>query len=127
MLVLSTLHNLLEQVLDQPGLHTAILLTPEGQLVSFASQPRRLKDKVRRVVGLSGSIWQETKAQGIGMVESEVSLFVTLPTEVVFEAATVRPCPRTPSRRRARQGLACPLVEYQRAGCIGASNAIGIE
>ena len=74
MLVLSTLHNLLSQVLALPHLHTAILLTPAGQLVSVASDPQRPKDEIRVVVGLAGEIWQETKDQGFGMVDSEVIL-----------------------------------------------------
>lgn len=73
MLVLSALHNLLSQVLSLPTLHTAILLTPAGQLVSVASDPSRPKDEIRVVVGLSGEVWQETKDQGVGMVDSEVN------------------------------------------------------
>jgi hypothetical protein len=72
MLVLSSLHNLLSQVILLPSLHTAVLFTPEGQLVSYASA--RPKDEIRVVVGVSGEIWQETKQQGIGMVDSEVRL-----------------------------------------------------
>ena len=72
MLNLSNLRSLLLQVLSLPSLHTAVLFTPEGHLVSYASDPSRPKDEVRVVVGLSGDIWQETKEHGIGMVESEV-------------------------------------------------------
>ncbi len=72
MLNLTNLRTLLLQVLSLPALHTAILFTPEGQLVSFASDSSRSKDEIRVVVGLSGEIWQETKEQGIGMVDSEV-------------------------------------------------------
>jgi hypothetical protein len=72
MLVLSSLHNLLLQVLSLPTLHTAVLFTPEGQLVSYASDPSKTKDDIRVVVGVSGEIWQETKQRGMGMVESEV-------------------------------------------------------
>jgi hypothetical protein len=81
MLVLSSLHNLLLQVLSLPTLHTAVLFTPEGQLVSYASDPSRPKDEIRVVVGISGEIWQETKQQGIGMVDSEVrSLYCCWPS-----------------------------------------------
>lgn len=73
-LVLSTLHNLLTQMLALPELHTAILLTTEGQLISVASDPSRPKDKARILAGVSGEIYQETKDQGFGMVESEVSV-----------------------------------------------------
>lgn len=76
MLVLSTLHNLLSQVLDLPHLHTAVLLTPAGQLISVASDPQRSKDEIRIVVGLAGELWQETKEQGFGMVDSEVIFVV---------------------------------------------------
>jgi hypothetical protein len=72
MLVLSKLHNLLSQILSLPHLHTAVLLTPEGQLVSVACDPYRPKDEIRVVVGLCGEVWQETRAQGFGMVDSEV-------------------------------------------------------
>lgn len=76
MLNLSNLRSLLLQVLSLPKLHTAVLFTPEGQLVSYASDPARSKDEIRVVVGLSGEIWQETKQQGIGMVESEVCSYI---------------------------------------------------
>lgn len=72
MLVLSTLHNLLAQILSLPDLHTALLLTPEGQLVSFAAETSRPKDEILVVVGLSGEVWRETRGQGFGMVDSEV-------------------------------------------------------
>ena len=73
MLVLATLHRLLSQVISSPGLHTAVLLTPNGQLVSYACDSTRSKDDVRLVVGLSSEIWLEVADQGIGMVDSEVS------------------------------------------------------
>ena len=79
MLVLSTLHILLSQVLDLPHLHTAVLLTPAGQLVSAASDPQRPKDEIRIVVGLAGEVWQETKDQGFGMVDSEVNFLALCP------------------------------------------------
>lgn len=72
MLALSTLHNLLSQVLYLPSLHTAILFSPAGHLVSVATDPSRPKDEIRIVVGLAGEVWQETKEQGSGMVDSEV-------------------------------------------------------
>lgn len=75
-LVLSTLHNLLAQLLSLPELHTAVLLTPEGQLISVASDPSRRKDQARIVAGVSGEVWQETREQGYGMVESEVCAFL---------------------------------------------------
>jgi hypothetical protein len=78
MLVLSTLHTLLSQVLSLPHLHSAILSTPSGQLVCYASDPSRPKDEIRVVVGLSGEIWQETLDNGTGMVDSEVSWLVAI-------------------------------------------------
>ena len=72
MLVLATLHRLLSQVISSPGLHTAALFTPNGQLVSYACDSTRSKDDVRLVVGLSSEIWLEVADQGIGMVDSEV-------------------------------------------------------
>ncbi|KAF5323460.1 hypothetical protein D9611_005503 [Ephemerocybe angulata] len=71
MLVLSKLHNILERVLDFPDLHTAVLLTVPGELISYASDPARPKDEIRVVVGLASEVWQETREQGYGMVESE--------------------------------------------------------
>ncbi|KIJ22202.1 hypothetical protein PAXINDRAFT_165447 [Paxillus involutus ATCC 200175] len=38
MLVLPTLHKYLSQLLSPPSIHTALLLTPEGALVSYASR-----------------------------------------------------------------------------------------
>ncbi|KAI9512616.1 hypothetical protein F5148DRAFT_1161555 [Russula earlei] len=72
MLVLATLHRLLSQVISSPGLHTAVILTPKGQLVSYACDSTRTKDDVRLVVGLSSEIWLEVADQGIGMVDSEL-------------------------------------------------------
>ena len=77
MLVLATLHRLLSQVLSSPGLHTAVLLTQNGQLVSYACDSTRSKDDVRLVVGLSSEIWLEVADQGIGMVDSEVSTTIS--------------------------------------------------
>lgn len=83
MLLLSSLHNLLQQVLSLPELHTAVLFTPEGQLVSYASDSSTPKDEIRVLVGVSGEVWQETKQHGIGMVDSEVCghLIPTLPVQ----------------------------------------------
>src|SRR5258708_26866756 len=78
MLVLAALHGLLSQVISSPGLHTAALLTPNGQLVSYACDSTRSKDDVRLVVGLSSEIWLEVADQGIGMVDSEVSSSLSL-------------------------------------------------
>jgi hypothetical protein len=72
MLVLSGIHSLLSQVLHVPELHTAILSTPAGHLVSVATDPYRPKDEIHIVVGLSGEVWQETRGNGYGMVDSEV-------------------------------------------------------
>ncbi|GJE86273.1 hypothetical protein PsYK624_023530 [Phanerochaete sordida] len=81
MLNLSNLRGLLSQVVSPASLHTAVLFTPSGQLVSFASSPLRSKDEIRVIVGLGGEIWQETKEQGIGMVDSEIGRLVIIPVE----------------------------------------------
>ncbi|CAA7264766.1 unnamed protein product [Cyclocybe aegerita] len=81
MLMLPTLHNLLSQVLAPPFLHTAVLLTPAGELVSAASEPSRPKDDIRIIVGLSGEVWQETREQGYGMVDSELGRIIVLPVD----------------------------------------------
>jgi len=71
--MLSMLHGLLSQVLSPPHLHTAVLLTTAGELVSFASDPVRPKDEIRIIVGFCGEVWQETREEGYGLVDSEVS------------------------------------------------------
>ncbi|KAG8219395.1 hypothetical protein J3R82DRAFT_315 [Butyriboletus roseoflavus] len=38
MLILPILHTYLSQLLSPPSIHTALLFTPEGALVSYASQ-----------------------------------------------------------------------------------------
>ena len=138
MLVLPTLHTYLSQLLSPPSIHTALLLTPEGALVSYASQMsaesssaatftrgsqcspsssvsgagetpsspssvksigssspstpqgskagsvastetrtgpalQRTKDEIRMAAGLGAEVWAETREEGEGMVESEVS------------------------------------------------------
>ena len=74
MLVLPALHDLLSQIVSPEKLHTTVLLTPTGELVCASSKPQRPKDEIRVIVGLSGEVWRETKDQGIGMVDSEVSI-----------------------------------------------------
>lgn len=86
MFVLSSLHNLLSQVISLPSLHTAVLFTPEGQLVSYAST--RPKDEIRVVVGVSGELWQETKQQGIGMVDGEFGRILVLPVLPLKETSS---------------------------------------
>ena len=77
MLMLSKLNHILSRVLDLPDLHSAVLLTVTGELVSYASYSGRPKDEIRVVTGLATEIWQETMEQGYGMVESEVSRIST--------------------------------------------------
>ncbi|KJA28616.1 hypothetical protein HYPSUDRAFT_34065 [Hypholoma sublateritium FD-334 SS-4] len=81
MLMLSSLNGLLSQVLSPPNLHTAVLLSPAGELVSFASQPSRSKDQVRIIVGLCTETWQETKQFGCGMIDSELGRIVVVPID----------------------------------------------
>ncbi|KAJ7750188.1 hypothetical protein B0H16DRAFT_1549772 [Mycena metata] len=90
MLVLSRLQDSLRKILSPPGLHTAVLLTPSGQLVSFASYESRCKDEIRVIAGLSGEVWQETQEQGSGMVDSELGRIVVLPVD---EAPELLPMP----------------------------------
>jgi hypothetical protein len=82
MLNLTNLRVLLSQILSPAVLHTAVLFTPEGQLVSFASDPPRSKDEIRVAIGLSVETWRETKRHGIGMVDSEVRESVYNPSSV---------------------------------------------
>ncbi|KAI0348119.1 terpenoid synthase [Trametopsis cervina] len=81
MLNLTNLRLLLSQVLSVGGPHTAALFTPEGQLISFASEPQRSKDEIRVLVGLSGEVWQETRDQRIGMADSELGRILVAPIE----------------------------------------------
>jgi len=74
MFMLSMLQTLLTQVLVPPHLHTAVLFTPAGELVSFAVEQGRSKDEIRILVGITSEVWQETREQGYGMVESDVSM-----------------------------------------------------
>ncbi|KAL1738481.1 hypothetical protein HDZ31DRAFT_50925 [Schizophyllum fasciatum] len=87
MLVLSALQNLLAQVLDPPALHSAVLFTPAGHLVSYAADAARPKDEIRVVVGIAGEVWLETRGEGAGagaggkdgMVDSELGRIIVLP------------------------------------------------
>ncbi|KAK2461497.1 hypothetical protein APHAL10511_005960 [Amanita phalloides] len=85
MLVLSTLHQLLSQFLSHPHLHTAVLLTPAGELVSSACCYERPKDDIRVLVGLSGEIWRETRHRGFGMVDSEMGRIAVAPVDTTEE------------------------------------------
>ncbi|KZT08606.1 uncharacterized protein LAESUDRAFT_768485 [Laetiporus sulphureus 93-53] len=78
MLNLANLRNLLSQVLALPHLHTAILFTPQGHLVSYAAGEDEPKDRVRVIVGLGGEIWRETQEQGIGYVDSELGRLLVM-------------------------------------------------
>ena len=84
MLVLSNVHKLLARALVPPELHTAVLLTPAGQLVSCAADPARCKDDVRAIVGLSGEKWQEAGDRGVGM-ESPFGRIMVLAVEAPGE------------------------------------------
>ena len=72
MLDLPNLRSVLAQILEPPSVHTAALFTTTGQLVSFVSDPPRPKDEIRVLVGLGSEVWQETREQGFGTVDSEV-------------------------------------------------------
>ncbi|KAH6875006.1 hypothetical protein BKA70DRAFT_1128638 [Coprinopsis sp. MPI-PUGE-AT-0042] len=71
MLALSKLNAIVSRVLSNPEVHTAVLLTVSGELVSYAAEPGRSKDEIRVITGLASEVWQETKEQGYGMVDSE--------------------------------------------------------
>jgi hypothetical protein len=74
MLNLVHLHQILRQVLcSEDALHTAILMTKNGHLISYASTPVSCpKDKIYLVIGLGIEVWQEEKARGLGVIDSEV-------------------------------------------------------
>ncbi|KIM70107.1 hypothetical protein SCLCIDRAFT_101453 [Scleroderma citrinum Foug A] len=93
MLVLRNLHNYLTQILSPPSIHTALLLTPEGALVSYATGKEneiRSKDEIRIVAGLSAEVWAETRGtEGEeGTVEGELGRILVLPVEVPLEDAS---------------------------------------
>ena len=91
MLALSSLNKLLSHILSPPALHTAVLFTASGAVVSYAttggagnssdplspSRPRP-KDDIRVLVGLASQVWAETKEDGEGLVDSEVILMSSL-------------------------------------------------
>ncbi|KAJ7492210.1 hypothetical protein FB451DRAFT_1021405 [Mycena latifolia] len=81
MLVLARLKDSLSEVLAPPELHTAVLLTPSGELVAFSSYPSRAKDEIRVIAGVSGEVWQETQEEGFGAAESEIGRIVVLPVD----------------------------------------------
>lgn len=81
MLNLVHLNNVLRQVVSAPGLlHTAILMTPAGHLISYAAQADspRPKDEIHVVVGLSVEVWQEERDRGMGVVDSEVCVLYVI-------------------------------------------------
>ncbi|KAL5519432.1 hypothetical protein ACEPAH_1115 [Sanghuangporus vaninii] len=86
MLALSSLNKLLGHVLAPPALHTAVLFTAAGALVSYAtasspdsSSSPRPKDDILVLVGLASEVWAETKEDGEGMVDSELGRVIVLP------------------------------------------------
>ncbi|KAG1773541.1 hypothetical protein EDD22DRAFT_742186, partial [Suillus occidentalis] len=101
MLNLSTLQTYLTQLLSPTdSIHTALLLTPEGAIVSFAcsstaSDERntthaRSKDEIWILAGLSAEVWAETRGEegiekGMGMAESEVGRIVVVPVDDAME------------------------------------------
>lgn len=74
MLVLSRLNKLLDQIVSADEVHTAILMAPNGDLVSFVSHQSRPKDDVRVLCGLCSDIWSQTKRDGVGMLDGEVCM-----------------------------------------------------
>ncbi|KAG7099829.1 hypothetical protein E1B28_001637 [Marasmius oreades] len=119
MLVLSTLHTLLSQVITpSTGLHTAILSTPAGQLVCYASDAGRPKDEIRVIVGLSGEVWQETLSLGsedirskTGMVSSELGRILVLPVDVDEpRAPKPSPQPLTPTAQTPTPTTSIPTA-----------------
>ncbi|KAG2122596.1 hypothetical protein DEU56DRAFT_718968, partial [Suillus clintonianus] len=88
MLNLPTLHTYLTQLLSPTDtIHTALLLTPEGAIVSFALlHLARSKDEIWILAGLSAEVWAETRceegdAKGMGMAESELGRIVVVPVD----------------------------------------------
>src|ERR1700761_4622799 len=76
MLVLSTFRRLLSQVLtDKEDIHTAVLATPTGNLVSYASQRdvSSTKAEIRTIIGLACEIWGEEEKEDTVMAETDVS------------------------------------------------------
>lgn len=75
MLVLSTFRRLLSQVLtDDNDIHTAVLATPTGNLVSYASKREvdETKTEIRTLVGLACEIWADEEKEESVMAETEV-------------------------------------------------------
>ena len=119
MLMLPILHSLLSQVLA-PHLHTAVLFTTSGELLSATSEPIRPKDEIRIIVGLSGEVWQETKEQGYGMVDSEVRSVLHWMSDhpsTLFYLGLARETYCTSSRRLFGRGTShASCIECDRSG-----------
>lgn len=75
MLVLSTFRRLLSQVLTgSDDLHTAVLATLTGNLVSYASEKeiQPTKSEIRTIIGLACEIWGEDEKEDSVMAETDV-------------------------------------------------------
>ncbi|KIY65963.1 hypothetical protein CYLTODRAFT_399503 [Cylindrobasidium torrendii FP15055 ss-10] len=84
MLALSAVHETLGKILEPPTLHTAVIFTPAGQLVSWQSNPLCAKDDVHLVIGLSGDAWQGAREKGYGMVHhNHLGKILVVPVEDV--------------------------------------------
>ncbi|OAX35653.1 hypothetical protein K503DRAFT_669439, partial [Rhizopogon vinicolor AM-OR11-026] len=91
MLNLPALHSYLTQLLSPTDMiHTALLLTPEGAVVSGSPQPtcsQPCKDNVWILAGLSAELWAETRGEGdltgmeTGMAESDLGRIVVVPVD----------------------------------------------
>ncbi|KAG0698445.1 isoprenoid synthase domain-containing protein [Suillus ampliporus] len=87
MLNLPTLHTYLTQLLSPTDtIHTALLLTPEGAVVSFACSSTASSNEIWILAGLSAEVWAETRGEegdgkGMGMVESELGRIVVVPVD----------------------------------------------
>lgn len=67
MLVLATFQKLLTQVLSPPNIHTVVLSSLNGHLISYVSSRKveDTKDEIRMIVGLAWEVWNESRV-GLG-------------------------------------------------------------
>ncbi|KAF8508023.1 hypothetical protein BU17DRAFT_70937 [Hysterangium stoloniferum] len=79
MLNLKELSKVLSSLLHLPRLHTAVLCTPSGDLISHAGvKDATYRDRLRVLVAVATELWREINDEDIGMAEGES--FSTLQT-----------------------------------------------
>ncbi|KAF8508028.1 hypothetical protein BU17DRAFT_100057 [Hysterangium stoloniferum] len=80
MLNLKELSKVLSSVIAPPRLHTAVLCTPSGDLISHAGvKDATYRDRLRVLVAVATELWREINDEDIGMAEGELGKIIILP------------------------------------------------